>query len=265
MTAGQQPLTGQRVWLARPSHQSADWAAALEAAGARVTAQSLIEIAAPRDEVAARHGLAAAEQADIVLATSPNAVRAAWCLRPGFAPVGQLLAVGDATAAALQQATSRPVAVPPQHDTSEGLLRLSELTGIAGQTVALLSGQGGRNKLQQSLAARGAQVEKIVLYRREKAMIAPAELAALINDNDAAVVTSGEALQHLCTMLRGCDRAALHPGLAQLQLVVPSPRVVKLVPEELFRQPARAAARMTAQAVVAALAAANMLSGINHF
>lgn len=265
MTAGQQPLTGQRVWLARPSHQSADWAAALAAAGARVTARPLIEIAAPQDEAAARQGLAAAEQADTVLATSPNAVRAAWRLRPGFAPVGQLLAVGDATAAALQQATGRPVAVPPLHDTSEGLLRLPELTGIAGQTVALLSGQGGRNKLQQTLAERGAQVEKIVLYRREKAVIAPVQFAALINENDAAVVTSGEAVQHLCTMLQNRDRTALQPGAVQLQLVVPSPRVVKLVPEELFRQPARAAARMTAQAVVAALAATNIPSGINHF
>lgn len=261
----QQPLADQHVWLARPAHQAAGWAASLEAAGARVTVRPLIGIVPPTNEAAARRALAAAEQADIVLATSPNAVRGAWRLRPNFAPSGQLLAVGDGTTRWLQQAAGRAVTVPGSRDTSEGLLELPELARVAGLTVVLLSGQGGRRELQQTLARRGAHVHKIVLYRREKITMPGTELAALVNGHHAAVVTSGEAVQHLCIMLQACDRGHIQPGLERLQLVVPSPRVVKLVPEALFRRPARAAARMTADAVVSALASADKASGTNHF
>lgn len=255
-----QPLAGQRVWLTRPAHQAAEWAAGLEAAGAVVDVEPLLDIAPPDDEATARAALAAAERADVIIATSPNAVRAAWRLRPDFAPTGRLCAVGDATGAALRQATGRAVDVPHAADTSEALLDLPILSNVAGATVALLSGAGGRRQLTAELAARGAQVHKVALYRRRPVAIEHARLAALINANHAAVVTSGEALLQLCALLQSCSRAAIAPGLRRIQLVVPSPRVVQLTPVDLFERPPRAVARMTVDAVVAALARGDQAS-----
>ena len=92
------PLSGCRVWLTRPAHQAEGWAAALEAAGATVLREPLLTIEPPADIEAARAGLIAAEAADRILATSTNAVDAAWRLKPDFAPQGTLYGVGAASA-----------------------------------------------------------------------------------------------------------------------------------------------------------------------
>lgn len=249
-----QPLSGQRIWLTRPAHQASTWAGALETAGARVDVEPLLEIAPPSDEAGARSALEAAEGADIVVATSSNAVRGAWRLRPQFAPAGILCAVGSATGQALEQAMGREVRTPARDDTSEALLGMPALANVNGREVALLSGEGGRKRLVETLGGRGARVNKVALYRRRPAAIAARRLSALITGNDAVVVTSGEALNHLCALVRACNDSPLYDALARLTVVVPSARVVQLAPEELFARPPRVAARMTVDAIVAALA-----------
>ena len=251
---GPQPLAGMRIWLTRPAHQAQDWAQGLQAAGATVAVEPLLDIVPPQDEAAARAALVQAEQADIVVATSVNAVRGAWRLRPDFAPRGMLCAVGRGSAQALEVAAGRPVQAPQQGDTSEALLGIAALSAVAGRHVVLLSGEGGRKKLVSTLSARGARVDKAMLYRRRPAAIATPRLVALMNSNDALVVTSGEALQHLCALLARCDRQQLQDALARMQVVVPSPRVVQLMPDDLFQCPPRAVTRMTVDAVVDALA-----------
>lgn len=250
----QQPLAGQRIWLTRPAHQARDWAAGLEAAGARVDVEPLLEIVPPADEADARTALAAAENADVVVAASPNAVHGAWRLRPGFAPTGTLCAVGDSTARVFERNAGRAVQVPEQRDTSEALLAVPALSAVAGRHVVLLAGEGGRAKLKQALAERGARVSKAAVYRRQLPGISERRLKALITGNDAAVITSGEALTHLCQLVHACAQTELYGALARLQLVVPSPRVVQLVPDKLFQRPPRVVVRMTVDAVVAALA-----------
>lgn len=243
-----------RIWLTRPAHQAQGWTDGLEAAGATVAAEPLLDIVLPQDEAAARAALANAERADIIVATSVNAVRGAWRLRPDFAPRGMLCAVGRGSAQALEAAAGQPVQVSLQGDTSETLLGIPALTVVAGRHIVLLSGEGGRKKLVATLSARGARVDKAMLYRRRPARIAASRLTALMNANDAIVITSGEALQHLCVLLAACDRRQLQAALAHVQVVVPSPRVVQLTPEDLFQRPPRAVARMTVDAVVDALA-----------
>lgn len=248
------PLAGRRIWLTRPLHQTRDWAAALEVAGARVAIEPLLEIVAPADVSAARTALAAAEHADIVVATSSNAVRGAWRLRPGFSPAGTLCAVGAGTAHAFEQHSGRPVAMPGQRDTSEALLAIPALSGAAGRHVALLSGEGGRRKLMRTLTARGARVSKAAVYRRQPSVIPEQRLNELIAGNDAAVITSGEALTNLCALVRARGRPDLYDALSRLQLVVPSRRVARHAPAELFRRAPRVVERMAVDAVVAALA-----------
>lgn len=248
-----QPLAGRRIWLTRPLHQSHEWARDLEAAGAQVDVEPLLDIIGPPDEAAANRTLEAAEQADVVVATSSNAVRGAWRLRPHFAPSGVLCAVGAATGQALEQATGRQVQYPQQGDTSEALLALPALSNVAGSRIVLLSGEGGRGKLVEALSARGGHVGKAALYRRRPAAIEPQRLQALVDSNDTVVVTSGEAMQHLGTLVHSCENDAVFNALARLTVVVPSRRVVQITPEDLFAHPPRVVERMTVEAVVTAL------------
>ncbi|WP_198025073.1 uroporphyrinogen-III synthase [Salinisphaera hydrothermalis] len=214
-------LSGATVWLTRPIAGAESWRRAFEAAGAEVLIEPLLVIEAPEDEPAARAGLARAETADIVIATSANAIAGAARLCPRWTPTGQLLAVGDATAAALADYSGRAVATPARSD-SEGLLAMPALRDVAGCRVALLAGQGGREALTEALTTRGAQLDKIVLYRRVAARIERARLERLLAA-DAVVVTSVEAWRHLLALAEGPERARL----ARLRLVAASRRVVQ--------------------------------------
>ncbi|ROO25227.1 uroporphyrinogen-III synthase [Salinisphaera orenii] len=245
------PLSGCRVWLTRPAHQAEGWAAALEAAGATVLREPLLTIEPPADIEAARAGLIAAEAADRILATSTNAVDAAWRLKPDFAPQGTLYGVGAASADALEAASGRPVARPSGAFTSERLLALESLASLHGQRAAVLSGEGGRTALADTLAARGAAVTRVALYRRRGADIGPARLARLLDRADAVVVTSGEALAHLLTLAGDDHRAAL----ARLRLVAPSRRVVQQADQgQGWTRAPVVVDRMSGEAVVTALA-----------
>lgn len=214
-------LSGATVWLTRPIAGAEAWRAAFETAGAEVLIEPLLVIEAPDDEADAVAGLARAETADVVIASSANAIAGAARLYPDWTPQGRLLAVGEATATALADYSSRPVATPERSDT-EGLLAMPALRDIAGCRVALLAGHGGREALAQALAARGAQLDKIALYRRMPARIERARLERLLTA-DAVVVTSVEAWRHLLALTEGPQRARL----ARLRLVAASRRVVQ--------------------------------------
>ncbi len=248
------PLSGLRVWITRPAHQAADWAAGIEAAGAQVDLEPLLAIAPPADVPGARAALAAAEKADIVIATSTNAVRAAWQIRLDFCPAGTLCAIGQATADAFERAAGRAVTRPAQCFTSEAALALPALAEPEGRSVTLLSGEGGRDALADTIVARGAAVTKAALYRREPVTIAPERLALLLDRSDAIVITSGEAFAHLCALVRAAAGTRLRAALAGSQLVVPSLRVLQLGNDDLLERAPIVPVRMTLDGVVAALA-----------
>lgn len=242
------------IWVTRPAHQAGAWATGLEAAGAQIEVEPLLAIGPPADSHAAQAALTTAETADVVIATSANAVREAWRLRPGFAPIGSLYAVGAATGEAFERAAGRPMAVAETGDTSEALLALPGLREPDGRSVVLLSGEGGRGALAETLAARGATLTKAALYRRIPAAISSDRLMSLLARSDAVVVTSGEALMHLCALVCAADSPELVAAMADAQLVLPSLRVVQLWPDDLLERAPIVPTRMTLAAVVAALA-----------
>lgn len=227
------PLSDCRIWLTRAAHQAAPWRDTLQAAGAQVVCEPLLAIDAPTDPAQAAAALARAEHTDVVIATSTNAVRAAWQLRPEFAPAGQLLAIGAATAAALEQASGRAVTRPNGAFDSETLLDRAALNDLQGRRVALLSGEGGRRVLRDTLSARGAAVDKIALYRRRWLTLAPERLAEVIGAVDVVIVTSGEALSHLADLVAGEANTTLRARLSECRLVAPSTRVVKQTQQRL--------------------------------
>lgn len=243
-------LAGCRVWLTRPAGQGRSWQRALEAAGAQVIQQPLLEIVGAPDPEAARDALISAQHADIIIVTSVNAMAAVRRLCPSFAPTGQLLAVGDASARALAQITGRSVATPPSSDDSEGLLALDSLAAVDGLQITILGGEGGRSALRKTLSARGATVDKIALYRRLPAAIDARRFSICAMQSDVIVVTSGEALTHLLGLASHFDVRLGHHGL-----VAPSVRVVQKASHALnWATPPVALKRMGAAYVVEAIA-----------
>ncbi|NOT88317.1 MAG: uroporphyrinogen-III synthase [Lysobacter sp.] len=182
----------------RPANDHAAMRRAAAAHGWRVAALSPWKIAVQTD-TATRATLRAALAADIVIATSPAAVRAAVALSALRARRGQLFcAVGSATAAALRRAGVADVLSPERMD-SDGLLALSALRVVHGRTIGLLTAPGGRDLIAPTLRERGAQVQRADVYARERIALSPASLARLRAFDGPLLlpVSSGEALQQV--------------------------------------------------------------------
>lgn len=102
----------------------------------------------------------------IILFVSSNAVHYFFAAGPTLSTQTRCFAVGPATAAALRQA-GMPVEVPPQGFNSEALLALPQLQQVRKQPILLCRGEGGRPLLADVLLERGAQLDELVLYRRQ--------------------------------------------------------------------------------------------------
>lgn len=243
-------LAGLRVWVTRPAHQAENLCMAIEAAGGHSLRQPLLAIEAPESPAQARGELAAVSEADDLIFTSANAVRGAWRLHPDFAPAGRLTAIGRATAAALEAASGRAAAVPEHGYTSEDLLAMPAFAAPAGRRVGVITGEGGRGRIQTVLAERGAAVSVAWVYRRHPVTLDRPRLQALLDESDAIVITSGEALSHLVAM----TPEALAPTLHARQLAVPSTRVLQLALDLGFGTTPLLPESMDETAVVDALA-----------
>jgi uroporphyrinogen-III synthase len=222
----------------RPRGEHAALRRAAARHGLRVLALSPWRLV-PLDDPPTRRGLRSALAADVVIFTSPAAVRAARALRRLRARRGQIwCAVGSGTAAALRRAGVVDVQVPTRMD-SEGLLALPALIDVDGRSIGVVTAPGGRDRLLPSLQARGARVHRADVYRRDplaptthainalRAMDAPAWLA----------LSSGEALTHVLASLPA-DAAA---NLRRAAVVAASDRLADLARAEGFTPVLRAA------------------------
>ena len=143
---------------------------------------------------------------DLAIFTSANAVDRALPLiraRGGFPPRMEIAAIGKATAHALARQGIDHCLHPEAVFNSEALLALPRLQNVAGQTVVIVRGAGGRELLAETLAARGAIVVYAEVYRRERPTV---DMSALLNrwqhgEIGAVVVTSSETLGNLFDML----------------------------------------------------------------
>ncbi|MCK9606627.1 MAG: uroporphyrinogen-III synthase [Methylomonas sp.] len=143
-------------------------------------------------------------------------------------------AVGHATAAALQKAGLQVACVPETEFSSEGLLAQQAMQRVAGQHIFIVRGVGGREKLEQTLRGRGAEVAYLEVYRRCRPDINSEELIRSLRNQQlsAITITSGEALQNLLAML---DPAAANL-LRKQPLLVVSDRIRQLALELGFEQ-----------------------------
>ncbi|MES2886031.1 MAG: uroporphyrinogen-III synthase [Pseudomonadota bacterium] len=205
-------LAGLRVLVTRPAHQAGGLLLRLEDAGASVQALPLLRITAPQDVDAARTALQAGSTAHFWIFTSANAVDGAVALHAAGWPQ-QLFALGQGSVRAL--AKHGHAAIAPEGGSSEDLLLWPELAELSGKRVLIVTGEGGRAVLADTLRARGAQVGIARCYRREALPHEPGKVSALLAATDVVVLTSGEALTALLALA----------SLTMQPLLLPSRRV----------------------------------------
>jgi len=162
--------------------------------------------------------------ADWLVFISPSAVRMALAAVGALPQSARLAAVGQGTARALRENGYATVLCPSAGADSEALLALPELQSLAGRRVILFRGEGGRDLLAATLAARGAEVIDAVCYRRVVSVCDAAPVQAMLRAGqiDAVSVTSREILDALLAKL-GEDAARL----VTLPLFAPHPRIVQ--------------------------------------
>lgn len=226
--------TRHGVFTVRPAGEARGLLAALRRRG--LAARNL----APVRLVAVDPGTAlgaAAAGAGRWLFTSPAAVRFLQQAAGRHAPAlfaadgrlarlagqGRVFAPGPGTARALARAGIAGVRHPLASHDSEGLLALPALAAPLDDGLVLVGAPDGRGVLAPALAARGAEVTELMVYRRQQA--APA--AAALRDLAAApapllVVGSAALLQALWLALPSGLRDHLR---RHGRLVAASPRI----------------------------------------
>ncbi len=200
-----------------------------------------------------RTALLAALAADVLLFTSPNAVRAAATLHPLHARHGQhWLAVGRGTQRALARAGI--AALAPTRMDSEGLLGLPALANVHALRIALVTAPGGRGVIAPTLQARGAQVLRVDVYARAAVTIPKQRWALLATAlrqpaHVALALSSGEALHALLAQ----TPPALLPILRKVRVAAASARLAQAAHDAGFRLVEQASSARPAD-VLAAIA-----------
>ncbi|MCK0538765.1 uroporphyrinogen-III synthase [Alcanivorax quisquiliarum] len=158
-----------RVLVTRPAGQQQALMAMLAAAGFEPLYQSALEIEPCEPDARARQCLMNLDQYHAVFLVSTNAVRYGLAALADYWPqwpVGvHWIAVGTATARALEQAGLAALA-PDRDFNSEAVLTLPVLQQLAEKKILVLRGDSGRELFTQTLRERGAEVDRVTLYRR---------------------------------------------------------------------------------------------------
>jgi uroporphyrinogen III methyltransferase/synthase len=235
------PLQGRGIVVTRPAGQAERLAALVSAAGGRPFLFPAIEI-----ERLPERPLPRLEEIDLAVFVSPTAVECAF-ERIKHADI-PLAAVGSGTRRALEALGAHDVLAPQNGADSEALLALPELHEVAGRRILIVRGEGGRELLAETLAARGARTEYLECYRR---MLPHADMAPLIaawdrGEVDAVTVSSSASLDNLVTLL-GVARLAAKPLFVNHARVAERAREVG-IPESIVAGPGD---EETAEALVA--------------
>lgn len=239
-------LAGRCILVTRPVAQAGHLEHLLRAAGADPLALPLFRIEPTAAREAHSAALAAARHWDGWLFTSVNAARLAAALDAG--PWPPLYAIGSATAHALAALGHPGAREAPQGSTSEDLLRHEALREVRGARFLVVTGEGGRDLLGQTLRDRGARVQRLELYRRAPIDHSPDTLRGALQQVDAIICTSGQGVERLQQLTPADARGLLYARM----LVVPSPRVLELA-RRLGFSDVRAPAAMSDEALVGCL------------
>lgn len=230
--SGSRPLAGCGIVVTRPAQQAGALAAMIGGAGGKALVFPVLEILDTANPAALFDAIDRLEAFDLVVFISPNAVQRVMDLVVARRrwPTGlRVAAIGKGGVRELKRYGLDEVIAPERRYDSERLLEMPQLQQIAGQRVLIFRGDGGRELLGDTLAARGARVEYVESYRRAMPRVdaAPLLQAWARNEIHAVTITSSEGLRNFSAMLG-------EPGMALLQatpLLAPHPRIAAVARE----------------------------------
>lgn len=211
-------LRGRGIVITRPREQARSLAALIEAEGARAILFPTIEIVdLPPPGVVHR-----LDAFDLAVFVSPTAVQKALQWVGQWPPQLAVAAVGPGTRKALEARGIRNVIAPGSRADSEALAALPELQDIAGRSIVIFRGEGGREFLGTTLAARGAAVEYAECYRRVRPGTDATALIDAWRRGEVHAVTafSLEAVENFWALLAGAQTP-------DTPWFVPHPRLVE--------------------------------------
>lgn len=160
------PGSTPHLILTRPAGTAGALARRVRRHGAVPLLLPVFRLLQAADPPAALRALENALAADVLLFTSPAAVRFAAGLAPlRPSATTRVIAVGAATVAALHRHGLPEVLAPARQD-SEGVLALPLLQQPRGWQVAVVGGGAGRGLIQARLRERGAQILEAAVYQR---------------------------------------------------------------------------------------------------
>ena len=218
------------VLVPRPARDPDRFAALLREAGFDPLSLAVMEIVPLAGQ---SPGLKRALGADAVIFVSGNAVDCCMDLLAdagmSFPVAVPCFAVGRSSAEALRY-RGIEAGFPAHRADSEGLLDFPALNRVRGKRILVCRGQGGREKLPETLRARGAEVTILELYERVPIGDNAEAINRLINEAQVPVVAihSGEILSAFLQILTPAARRRL----PDLVFLTPGKRMANLLGEE---------------------------------
>ncbi len=226
MTAS--PLKGCTLIVTRPSGQAGSLIRTLEEAGARVVHFPAIQITAiDESQDLLTHSLPL-DSYDIAIFISRNAVSYGIPLltQKNWPSNTRIAAIGNGTARQIQKLGFVPDIISTTTASSEGLLSEVELNSVNKKRILIIRGKGGREKLADTLKARGAKVDYFECYKRTLPDNDNNILSRLWDKDTlhGIILTSAEGLKNLYQMVNKKDL----PRLNRTPLYVISSTMVEL-------------------------------------
>jgi len=230
----------RRVLVTRPAAQQQSLCDALTEAGFEAIGLPMLEIVPVATDAAAaqaiKNRVLALDNYQHVIFISANAVECGmvWLMNywPQW-PVGICwYAIGRATAL---QLGSYGINAVEGFDAmnSETLLANPQLQAVAGSSILIVRGIGGRETLAHTLRERGAQVDYCEVYERFAAHYATPQLRDFFaGGNGAIIANSGETL---LALLAQADAEQRRDELLLAPVIVPGERVAALAQEKGFK------------------------------
>lgn len=233
-------LSGLTVLVTRSDEAGAVLCAKIEAEGGGALHYPTLAFAPPPSMAAYQAAMAQLPQQAWLIFISPQAVSATLpelCqLWPSIEDRVKVACVGGATAQALQAAGINNVICPDSEWSSEGLLNMEVFQWVQGVNIAIIRGEGGREKIDRILNDRGANVLPVIAYQRVIPKLAPAKQAQVMaaiaaKEIDIVIATSFSSVENLKQMV---DETAW-PILQTTPISVMSERVRALAQEVGFQ------------------------------
>ncbi len=246
-------LEGKTVVVTRPLSQAQQLLETLESHLATTVHFPVIAIHQTENITAVQQQFNNLANFQIVIFISANAAHYAITLAKEFDITFdncKLAAVGPATKRALENHGYEVDIIPQIDFNSEALLADSSFKSIAGQSILIVRGHGGREYLRDTLESRGAHVEYAEVYQRKLPKNRNSiNLNELPINSSFVLLYSIESAQNLWSLCRPEE----HEWLKRVTFIIASERIAKATTRVEYVNNSIIAENPSDQAMLAAL------------